>query len=216
MVKNILSYILYVYYCIFHTAFYIHNKCMKSGFNRMLKFKKIRCYKNPFPYPCEVKNPQYMIIGNHSGFQKNCIVECWDKWSYYDCGKKKSLIQEFKPQITIGNYCNIGEYTHITCCNRITIGNGLLTGRFVLISDNNHGNTNVFEELDIIPASRNLHSKGPITIGNNVWIGDRAIILPGVTIGDNVIVAANTVVTKDIPSNAIVGGSPCRIIKIIS
>ena len=55
----------------------------------------------------------------------------------------------------------------------------------------------------------------PIVIGNKVWIGDNATILPGVTIGENSIVAAGAVVTKDVPANVIVGGLPARIIKTI-
>lgn len=55
----------------------------------------------------------------------------------------------------------------------------------------------------------------PIHIGNNVMIGIYSIIMPGVTVGDNVIIAANSVVTKDIPSNAIVGGSPAKLISTI-
>lgn len=55
----------------------------------------------------------------------------------------------------------------------------------------------------------------PITIGNNVYLGNNVLILPGVTIGDNVIVAAGAVVTKNIPSNVVVGGVPARVIKTI-
>ena len=51
----------------------------------------------------------------------------------------------------------------------------------------------------------------PVTIGNNVWIGGGAIILPGVTIGDNVVIGAGSVVAKDIPSNTIAYGNPCRV-----
>lgn len=53
----------------------------------------------------------------------------------------------------------------------------------------------------------------PVIIGNNVWIGGGAIILPGVTIGDNVVIGAGSVVTKDIPSNKIAYGNPCKVIK---
>ena len=56
-------------------------------------------------------------------------------------------------------------------------------------------------------------SKGPITIGKNVWIGDKATILPGVTIGDGAVIAANAVVTKNVSAYNIVGGNPARIIK---
>lgn len=56
----------------------------------------------------------------------------------------------------------------------------------------------------------------PVTIGNNVWIGGSVTILPGVTIGDNVTIGAGSVVTRDIPSNSIAVGNPCKVIKIIT
>ncbi|RSD26650.1 maltose acetyltransferase domain-containing protein [Mesobacillus subterraneus] len=55
----------------------------------------------------------------------------------------------------------------------------------------------------------------PVTIGDNCWIGGRAVINPGVTIGNNVVVASGAVVTKDVPDNAIVGGNPAKIIKMV-
>lgn len=55
----------------------------------------------------------------------------------------------------------------------------------------------------------------PVTIGNNVWIGGRAVINPGVSIGDNVVVASGAVVTKDVPENTVVGGNPAIVIKQI-
>jgi len=55
----------------------------------------------------------------------------------------------------------------------------------------------------------------PITVGNNVWFGGNVIVLPGVTIGDNTIIGAGSVVTKDIPSNVIAVGNPCKVIKSI-
>lgn len=54
-----------------------------------------------------------------------------------------------------------------------------------------------------------------VTIGNNVWIGGRAIINPGVTIGDNTVIASGAVVTKDVPENVVVGGNPAKVIKKI-
>ncbi|GAY76875.1 maltose O-acetyltransferase [Sporolactobacillus inulinus] len=55
----------------------------------------------------------------------------------------------------------------------------------------------------------------PVTIGNNVWIGGRAVINPGVTIGSNVVIGSGSVVTKDVPDNVVIGGNPARIIKTI-
>ena len=67
------------------------------------------------------------------------------------------------------------------------------------------------------PVVRNSRKEWaePVRIGNNVWIGGGAIILPGVTIGDNVTIGAGSVVTKDIPSNTVAAGNPCRVLKEI-
>ena len=67
------------------------------------------------------------------------------------------------------------------------------------------------------PSERNTRKEWaePVTIGNNVWIGGSVTILPGVTIGDNVTIGAGSVVTKDIPSNVVAVGNPCRVIKEI-
>ena len=145
-----------------------------------------------------------IIIGEYASIQSHCVLGCWEK--YGD--------QRFSPSLTIGDLCNIGEYNHITACNKITIGDGLLTGRFVYIGDNSHGGLSKMESK-VPPIDRKLQSKGEIIIGNNVWVGDKATILGGVTIGDNVIIAANAVVTKNIDSNCVVAGVPAEVIKII-
>ena len=117
------------------------------------------------------------------------------------------------PSLEIGANCNFGAYNHITCTNKVIIGNNILTGKWVTISDNNHGSTSS-ESLSIPPIQRPIISKGPVIIGNNVWIGDKATILSGVHIGDGVVIAANAVVTKNIPSFSVVAGNPAKIIKI--
>ena len=142
-------------------------------------------------------------IGDYTTIQGNTILGCWTKYGE----------QEFpNVSIAIGNHCSIGEYNHITACNKITIGNGLLTGRYVLISDNSHGGLSEDESL-IEPLKRDLKSKGEVVIGNNVWLGDKVTVLAGVHIGNNVIVAANAVVTKNVPDNCVVAGVPAKIIK---
>ena len=145
---------------------------------------------------------KHIAIGDDTIIQRHSILGCWT--SYHD--------QTFSPSITIGNNCNIGEYCHITAINKIVIGDGLLTGRFVLISDNSHGGLSQ-EEAVIPPAARKLVSKGPVIIGNNVWIGDKATILAGVHIGDNAIIAANAVVTEDVPAHTMVAGAPATVRK---
>ena len=158
-------------------------------------------------YPCSLQGggQKNISIGNNTTIQGTSILGCWTKYGQ----------QEFSnASITIGNNCSIGEYNHITACNKITIGDGLLTGRYVIISDNSHGGLSE-EESTIEPAKRNLKSKGKVVIGNNVWLGDKVAVLSGVHIGNNVIVAANAVVTKDVPDGCVVAGVPGKVVKKI-
>ena len=158
-------------------------------------------------YPCSLQGggQKSITIGDYTSIQSHSVLGCWEK--YGD--------QRFTPSLTIGNQCSIGEYNHITTCNKITIGDGLLTGRYVYIGDNAHGSLS-WEEAGIPPLKRQLKSKGEVKIGNNVWIGDKVTILGDVHIGDNVIVAANAVVTKDVPDNSIVAGVPATVVRGIS
>ncbi|MBQ7424261.1 MAG: acyltransferase [Prevotella sp.] len=121
----------------------------------------------------------------------------------------------YQPEIKIGNHCTIRENAHITAINSITIGDNLLTGTNVYISDNSHGQTSL-EHMMQPPSDRPLYSKGPVVIGNNVWLGNNVCILPGVTIGDGAIIAANSVVTKDVPAYSLAAGAPAVVKKTYS
>lgn len=120
--------------------------------------------------------------------------------------------QHFTPTITIGNGCTIRENCHISAINNISIGNHLLTGTNVLITDNSHGAC-TREDMGMPVDERLLVSKGAVVIGNNVWIGNNACIMPGVSIGDGAIIGANSVVTHDIPAYSVAGGIPAKVIK---
>lgn len=115
---------------------------------------------------------------------------------YTDCGKN----------------IHVGKNVFINCCchfqdqGGIYIGDNVLIGSHVVLATINHGQN---------PAERAGNFPKPIHIGNQVWIGAHATILPGVTIGDNAIVAAGAVATHNIPSNAVAGGVPAKVIKYI-
>lgn len=147
---------------------------------------------------CNITGPQFIEIGKVCVFGDYCFIG-----AYY-----KSDI----PHLTIGNNCSFGDFNHITCANRINIGDGVLTGKSVTITDNSHGTTEKYNLL-MRPSLREVSSNGPVTIGKNVWIGDKATILPNVNIGDGSVIAANAVITKDVPPYSIVAGIPARIIK---
>lgn len=88
----------------------------------------------------------------------------------------------------------------------ITVGDGTLIGHQVTVATVNH---------DMDPSNRGSMTFGPVAIGRNVWIGDHASVLPGVTIGDGSVVAAGAVVTRDVPPMTVVAGVPARAIRTI-
>lgn len=143
-------------------------------------------------------NANHISLGNNVSVMSHCVLEC--------TGDSAKMV--------LGNNISIGEYSHITCAQKMVIGDGLLTGRYVLITDNAHGE-NLPNELQIPPLERRVCSSGPVTIGRNVWIGDKATILPGVTIGDGAVIAANAVVTKNVPPYTVVAGCPAKVVKTI-
>lgn len=152
-----------------------------------------------------VMGGEYISIGKNTIIDNNTSITAWP--IYFE--------QSFNPTIIIGDNCGIGERSHITSINSITIGNGVLLGKNVLITDNAHGSNTPIQQ-SIIPSMRPLISKGAVVIEDNVWIGQNSCILPGVTIGYGAIVAANSVVTKNIDANTIVAGVPAKIIKKIN
>lgn len=155
-----------------------------------------------FEYKTIVKGGQYIDIGERCLFFRGNIINAWDKYNEHI----------YTPHISIGDNCSFGAYTQITSCNKVQIGNNVLTGAYVIISDNSHGSFTK-EDLIIDPRQRPLQSKGEVVIGNNVWLGDKVAVLSGVHIGDGAIVAANAVVTKDVPPYSLVAGAPAKVIK---
>jgi acetyltransferase-like isoleucine patch superfamily enzyme len=164
------------------------------------EFGSLSCFVAPV---MELRGARYISIGKNVKLGKNIILTAFDKFHN----------QYFTPQIIIGDGSSIGNYSQITAINKIIIGKNVLTGRNVLITDNAHGKSEP-DVMDIPPNERELFSKGATVIGDNVWIGEKVSIMPGVTIGNGAIIAANSVVTKNVPENSLWGGTPAKEIKI--
>lgn len=184
----------------------IINKIISHIYSILISHKLSYCGKRVlFCFPSTLLyGLKYISVGSMTTFGKGMRLTAWDTYAG-EC---------FHPSITIGKDCHFGDNCHVTSCNKISIGDNLLTGTNVLITDNAHGQ---FDKNNIVlpPIDRPLYSKGSVTIGNNVWLGNNVCIMPGVSVGDGVIVAANSVVTKDVPSNTMVAGVPARIVKQI-
>ena len=116
-------------------------------------------------------------------------------------------VEEDSARVKIGQFAFLGRGCELDCTRSIVIGDRSLIGPNVFITDHHH---NI--RRDSLISEQGCSSR-PVVIGNDVWIGTKAVILPGVTVHDGAVVGAGAVVTRDVPPYEIWGGVPARKIK---
>lgn len=149
---------------------------------------------------------EYISIYNHFRGGKHVIIDAIDSYNGSPTG--------YVPEIIIEENVTFTDNCYTSCINKIQIGSGTLLGPNTFICDNFHGNGSL-DECDVIPSQRKLYRKGPVSIGRNVWIGRNVCVMPGLKVGDGVIIGANSVVTHDIPNRCVAAGIPAKVIKQI-
>lgn len=151
--------------------------------------------------PCDIRGKKGIDFGHGLTTGYGCRLE-----SFSEDGNKT---------LFFGNNVQVNDYVHINALKCVRIGDNVLIASKVFITDLAHGSY-CGDENDSLPDTivkdRPLSYK-PVVIGNNVWIGELCSVLPGVTIGENSIIGANSVVTKSIPANSIAAGNPAKVIK---
>ena len=157
---------------------------------------KTLMYEFNHSHPSEVDKRESLIKEMFATVGENAWV---DPPVYFSYGSNIHIGRNFYANF---NLTIVDDYT-------VTIGDNVLIAPNVTLSVTGH------------PVHHELRKNGemysfPITIGNNVWIGSHVVINPGVTIGDNSVIGAGSVVTKDIPPNVVAAGVPCRIIREIN
>jgi acetyltransferase-like isoleucine patch superfamily enzyme len=138
-----------------------------------------------------ITNPGFLMVA-----PKNTWLGCFD-------------IEVLGGVLIFGKNVFMNRNVKIACMERIEIGDDCLIADSVHIYDHDHK----YDDLNR-PIKEQGYKTKLIKIGNNVWIGAKATILKGVTIGDGAIIGANAVVTKDVPANAIVAGNPALVVKM--
>jgi acetyltransferase-like isoleucine patch superfamily enzyme len=166
-----------------------------------LLFKKSRV---AVPLFSKIPQPNCVKIGKNTSFGRRIWIE----------GVSEYAGEKFNPIIKIGSGVSIGDYCHIGAVLGVEVGDGCLIGSKVLIIDHDHGRCPGFDKSNSVipPIKKLLVTKGEIKIGKNVWIGDGAVILGGVSIGDGSIVGANCVVTKSFQGNKLIVGNPGKAV----
>jgi lipopolysaccharide O-acetyltransferase len=154
----------------------------------------------------EILNPGQISIGVGFSTGKNVRIHAWTSYQGLRISHRNSIL------IKIGDHVSMNDNSYITSACSISIGDNCLLGSNVLITDNSHGNTDLTSSPRITLP---LETKGPVVIGSNVWICNNVVITSGLCIGDNSIIAANSVVTCDVPEGTLFGGVPARCLKVL-
>ena len=148
--------------------------------------------------PMLISGKKYFVFGKNVFFRDGARIECIDNW----------LDASFKPNLTIGDNTSFEQFAHITSAGNIIIGKNCTFIARTMITNISHEYASIEEDV----------LKQPITvkdvkIGDNCFIGMDVKIFPGVTIGNNVIVGANSIVMHDIPDYSVAVGVPAKVIK---
>lgn len=178
----------------------IHNKKLYYSNNEELMEVQLNCMKKLYEfnetYPWELDKREKILKEMFAEMGENCYIEppLRANWG----GKN----------VHLGNTVYANFNLTLVDDTDIFIGNNVLIAPNVVISTGTH---------PIHPEIRRKQGQynASVHIGNNVWIGAGAVILPGVTIGDNTVIGAGSIVTKDIPSDVVAAGNPCRVLRKI-
>lgn len=173
---------------IYGLIWHFYNKCTYGNFGKC----------STIFHPQKIANKKYIFIGDYVSFDKGLRMEAI-------CSKGK---QKFFPHLEIGSYSHAEQRCQIFCANFVQIGKHVIISSDVYITDVTHEYSDI--ELDVLEQPLNI---GTTTIGDYCFIGTGTKIIKPVNVGEHVIIGANSVITKSIPSYCIAAGNPARIIK---
>ena len=163
--------------------------------------EQFQCLEKLYDYnmtrPTEQKKREEMLKDMFAEIGENCYIEppLHANWGGKHCHFGKGVYANFNLTLVDDTHIYVGDYT--------------LFGPNVVVATAGH-------PIDPELREKTYQYNFPVRIGRNCWIGAGAVIVPGITIGDNVVIGAGSVVTKDIPSNVVAVGNPCRVIREIS
>lgn len=168
----------------------IYTWLMKWRFAKWGKNSRLR-------HPATLHNPRFIDVGNGVKIREHAWLNV------------NGIRKDGRATLIIGDGTYVGRFVQINAIHDVVIGANVLISDRVYISDADHCHS----DLNVPIISQGIEAKEPVYLCSGCWIGIGAVILPGVKVGRNAIVAANAVVTQDVPDFAVVGGIPAKFIK---
>lgn len=149
---------------------------------------------------------KYNSLPNQEEASRRTILRELFAKCYDDIIIESNFYCDYGYNITAGKSFYVNHNSVMLDCAQITFGDRVFIGP-------NCGFYTAIHPINAIERAKGIESAKPIKVGNDVWIGGNVTVLPGVEIGNNVVIGAGSVVTKNIPSNVLAFGNPCRVMK---
>jgi len=150
--------------------------------------------------PRKISGARFVSVGNRTAINADSELSA--------LGEYEGVTYE--PRLDIGEDVYIGPHVCLTACNSLTISDGCVLSQYVYITDFLHG----FSPDSVPILEQPLESKGPVHIGRACFIGFRAAIMTGVTLGEHCVVGTNSVVTRSFPAYSMIAGCPAKVVKV--
>lgn len=156
-----------------------------------------------FRFPITIRGRKYVDFGEGLTTGVGCRFDCFPSDNPNEV------------KIRFGKNVQINDYVHMVGMKSIVIGDNVLMASHVFISDNSHGayRGDGCDSDPLIPPTQREYRTAPVRIGNNVWIGESVIVMPGVTIGEGCVIGAHSIVNKSIPDYTVAVGAPAKVVK---
>ena len=162
--------------------------------------------------PRSLVHPERMTVGTDVKLGPNSELKCNTRypggWMRHPDGAH--VTQTFEPRLTIGDRVTATASLQVIAFSSVIIEDDVMFAANVFVADGSHA----FASPDVPYKFQGVGDPAPVRIGRGAWIGQNAVITPGVTIGEMAIVGANSVVTRDVEPRTIVGGAPARVVRV--